>query len=114
MPTAKEWSLREALVLCHELETQLLLHNAHVGLTGSILFKGHSDDDLDIIVYPSKTTKPFSVHEILGVVSRLGFGNFKHGKCYEKDDNKLVISCYRAVQKLDLFFPSKTREDYNP
>ena len=51
------WSTREALQFCWELE-RALGGSHHVALTGSVLFCGYSEHDLDVVVYPHSTAQP--------------------------------------------------------
>lgn len=47
------WQRDEALTLCERLESAIVLADAgyHVALAGSVLYRGWSDKDLDVIVY---------------------------------------------------------------
>lgn len=49
------WTLEQALVFVRELEEVLSPLGFHCGLTGSILYKGQSDNDLDVTIFPHKT-----------------------------------------------------------
>jgi len=46
------WTLKEAIELIQEIEPKFQAAGFHVGLTGSVVFKGESKKDLDLIVYP--------------------------------------------------------------
>ena len=45
------WEMDEAVELIREMEPQASALDMHVGMTGSVLFKGKSEKDLDIVVY---------------------------------------------------------------
>lgn len=47
-----EWTLEEAVAFVRELKKTLAPANCGVGLTGSVLFQGHSYNDLDVLLYP--------------------------------------------------------------
>jgi hypothetical protein len=49
------WTLEEALTLCRELAGHLTAHA--VALTGSVLTKGASRKDLDLVLYPLTTAE---------------------------------------------------------
>lgn len=68
----KLWELDEALALVRSLQEELLPVGWAVGLTGSVLFKGYSDKDLDLIFYP-RTTAKVDVPELFQVLERMGF-----------------------------------------
>ena len=48
----KHWTLHEAVELVQEFEPIARTFGLHVGLTGSTLFDGASNKDVDILVYP--------------------------------------------------------------
>lgn len=50
----KGWTVEDALALICKLAEELAPHY-HLGLAGSVLLKGLSRNDLDIIVYPAST-----------------------------------------------------------
>lgn len=56
-PHSTPWSFDEALEVIRELAPLLAKHGWGVGLTGSVLLKGSSDNDLDLIVYPLDSGK---------------------------------------------------------
>lgn len=49
------WTLEQAIDAMRRLEAKLAPHGYHVGLIGSVLTKGKSDKDLDIVVYPHES-----------------------------------------------------------
>ena len=50
------WNRDEALALIDTLAPSLKSVGYYIGLTGSVLIKGTSRNDLDLIVYPASTT----------------------------------------------------------
>lgn len=52
------WILEDALVFVRKLERQLAATvGYHVAMTGSVLEKGHSHNDLDLVLFPHTTGK---------------------------------------------------------
>lgn len=51
------WTFDESLNFARELQGMFKPFGFNVGLTGSILYKGESSNDLDIIVYPQNSGK---------------------------------------------------------
>jgi predicted nucleotidyltransferase len=49
------WTREEALLFCSVHWEKFKEIGWHIGLTGSVLYKGHSSKDLDLIFYPRKT-----------------------------------------------------------
>jgi len=50
------WTLDNALSFVRELNIRLNTVGFYVGITGGVLFKGESQKDLDVIIYPTSTT----------------------------------------------------------
>ena len=46
------WTANEAQAFCQELWPIAEKHGWHFGLTGSVLYKGESQKDLDLVFYP--------------------------------------------------------------
>lgn len=53
----RPWTLRQARALINKLEAELTRVDWHVALAGSVLLRGRSSNDLDLIVYPHTSTK---------------------------------------------------------
>lgn len=51
------WTRDEATLLLAGVAKELAVHGFGVGLTGSVLTKGWSQHDLDIIIYPLQSTE---------------------------------------------------------
>jgi hypothetical protein len=51
------WNLEQALKLIKELEDSLSQFGVHCALAGSVLYRGTSENDLDLIIYPHKKKK---------------------------------------------------------
>jgi len=50
------WRAREAAVFVRKLQIEVQKVGWHTGITGSVLQKGNSDNDLDLILYPHVQT----------------------------------------------------------
>ncbi len=65
------WTLEEALALVRRLEPMLSAAGWHSGLTGSVLMRGSSAKDVDLIVYPrdsrAASADPESARAVLRV-----------------------------------------------
>ena len=51
------WTIDSALTFIREIEPLLIKNGWYVGLTGSVLIKGESKHDLDLIFYPMNNGK---------------------------------------------------------
>lgn len=110
----RPWTLEEAVTFIRALEEPLRLAGWGIGLTGSVLFRGSSSKDLDIIVYPltsNANREPEDVYEVLKAyprrMTRLRTKEQLHEIWREKgsDDEKHVESwTIDHVLRVDIFF----------
>ncbi len=102
-------TLEKGIELCREIEDKLKKIGYHCGLTGSILYKGSSEKDVDLIVYPHKVSKQLP---ILDIIRKIGAstdmyqsqGNQIKEKIIPSCADKLVVICYYKGIRFDLFF----------
>ena len=91
------WTLDEAIRLVRDLEQ---LTSYHLGITGSVLFNGESEKDLDLIAYPDKSVDTV---DALQIISSLGLKNPKQLE-YEYDDKKVYSTESCDGRRIDIFF----------
>ncbi len=106
------WRLDEAVALVRRLAGKLPEVGYYPGLTGSVLFEGQSNNDLDVILYP--TTKGEQPADLLKItLTGMGF-NFRHGvevvhakwrKKRSKDTKHVEVWEFNG-KKVDFFFLS--------
>lgn len=78
------WNVDQGLALCADLENILKDCGAHVALGGSLMYRGFSLKDCDIVVYPHvqgslKVTKIISKLGDFGFVESQSNGSFEKG-----------------------------------
>ncbi len=108
------WTLEQALELVRSLNERLLEVGYVVALTGSVLFKGESNKDLDLLIYPMTTehqdkTKVAAKLKELGLlqVSRAEQVQERWKKMRGSNDKKHVeIWRTRDRRKIDIFMVS--------
>lgn len=91
-----------AVALIQTIEPALAAIGYHSALTGSVLYKGESNKDTDIIIFPHDPTKTKDASEIFKVLAPLGF-SLRH----ETDGeyvNRQVYICGFNDRRVDLFF----------
>lgn len=101
------WTLTEALDYIRNFEYMIRPLGLHCGLTGSVLYVGHSTKDLDIIVYP-RELKNFDGWEII----RPKLENIiRPNKTYQCNDlaesyrdGKIVDVMYVGNKRIDIFY----------
>ena len=103
------YNLNKALPLLESFKVWLEPLNYCCGLTGSVLFQNYSTNDIDIIVYPLKTTvsraQPESLMQMISD-SKL-FGNVKHTMqvdYHEADEKTVYFLANDKNQRFNFFF----------
>lgn len=95
------WTLEQGIELARRLEKIALEHNAHVALGGGTLHRGHSNKDLDIFVYPRKTTLKFNWSNILAAFGASQAAQRPHEY---QGDRKIVFQTEIDGKRVDIFF----------
>ena len=94
-------TLEKAVEVCREIEDKLKPIGYHCGLTGSILYKGESEKDIDIIVYPHQIKETVSLNKILdtlGVYTEMyGTQGCQKPSCVSSGGLCRVLRCIQAA-----------------
>lgn len=97
------WNLDDAVALCRVFETALKRIGFHVALGGSVLYRGESDKDLDVFVYPHATGEMEpewdKVETTLAVL-----GCSLRRNCNHRYDSKTVKEFEYGGKRIDFFF----------
>lgn len=102
------WSLESALEFIRELEQHLQPHY-HVGLTGSVLYTGVSEKDLDIMIFPHCTEgeRP-ALHKLLTDFDMRLFKDrervIRGWRSAGSQDNKIVEIWKYKKRRIDVFY----------
>jgi hypothetical protein len=94
-------TLEDGVRICREMEERLAPIGYHAGLTGSLLFRGRSNKDADIIIYPHQIAHrlpPKIIMEALGVAITTYPQN--EASCTDKQ----IAVCDYNGSRVDLFF----------
>jgi hypothetical protein len=105
------WSLQEAIVFVQGLVHSLEIRGFAVGLTGSVLTKGSSMHDLDIIVYPLQSTPTTDINDAknalkaAGMMCHLGAETLKEVWRRKGSLDEKEVEVWRFKEKrVDVFF----------
>jgi len=102
------WERPEAIKMCSFLERYLSPLGVHIALGGSILYRGTSEHDVDIIVYPHHVpTATFSqIHQVFQLLIHLGFTYKKEEDTTPSTTDKPVYQLYtpKGKKRVDFFF----------
>lgn len=88
--------LEDGLRFCRGIEQKLKEIGYHCALAGSILIRGSSSKDIDVIIYPHD---PGDLKDPLVIFTHLGFNVFKIDSTYI--NRKVYI--YRGDCRVDFF-----------
>lgn len=97
------WTLQEARILCEQVESALGPLGAHVALGGSCLYRGSSEKDVDLFVYPHKTTEPPDEAHVIHVLSSIGFKFMSERPHEQYGDDKRVLQFEYQEKRVDVF-----------
>lgn len=100
------WTLDEAVTLVREIEPQLKDYGLHCGITGGVLFNGCSLKDVDLIIYPNKSTTTnyeALVDATKHALDLLGIKIVEKRNHCGYGDNKIVYMCTYNNRRVDVF-----------
>ncbi len=119
----REWERRDAFEFLPYL-WEKMAPEYHVGLTGSVLYRGWSLKDLDVIIYPrSEVTKEFDPVRVRQLLSEAGLTprsiSNEHASCNgdvhgSKWENRLVEIWEWKGKRVDVFFFNGKYKDSEP
>lgn len=95
------WTYQEALPVLKALEEKLIPIGAHASMGGSVLFKGESKKDLDVVIYPHNPLRQPHENKIRKTIMD-HFG----GEWMEEDDDiyaRLVLRLLTQGKRIDFF-----------
>ena len=91
----------DALALIRKMEPICADHGYHTALTGSVLYKGSSEKDTDIILYPHDPKKALDEPGLLGLLGLCGLA-VRHIADANYVNRKVIICGYED-QRIDIF-----------
>lgn len=97
------WTLQEARILCEQVEIALRAMGAHVALGGSCLYRGSSDKDVDLFIYPHKTTAFPSENLVVSSLCQIGFKFMRELPREQYGDGKRVLQFEYQEKRVDVF-----------
>ncbi len=99
------WTLVLGMQLVQLIEKHMSASNQfkyHAALAGSVLHKGISTKDVDIILYPHRTDEKLSNKDLFDRLEKIGVKMFKRIDFHEYDD-KIVFWCSFENKRVDIF-----------
>lgn len=104
------WTLAEAVVFAQHLQPFVVGEGYHVGILGSVLTKGESQKDLDILLYPHTTAMVdlealYEAMEEAGMHRIVPFANVCRVRAQvDSFDTKHVEVWEHRMRRIDVFF----------
>lgn len=110
--TESAWRMREALVFVRALSRHLDPVAYHVALTGSVLTRGRSTHDLDVVLYPRSTEAPLGLEKVFAALEGFGmkrtFSRETVARAWRfggsQDEKHVEVWRTRDGKRVDLFF----------
>lgn len=100
-----EWTLNEAWDLIGILEPQLRALNYYSALTGSVLHKGLSYNDVDIMIHPLYNDKPHSYNKLMDMLWTVfnAVVKLQTVEEYESESSRVILKGVFNNKKVDFF-----------
>lgn len=100
------WTLKEALDFVRELQPIIKHYNYCIAIGGSIINKGESSKDLDLIVHPLLTKFPFDKTFVDTLLVERGYVDRSNRTIDHKNDDKEVWAYFNPDlnKRIDIFF----------
>ena len=103
------WNREDAFWVIERLEPELAKIGAHCALGGSVAYRGESEKDLDLIIYPhnSKPEEYWEVYQILTLLKEFFKAdkfNDCHGTSQIRDGKRVGWLMTPKGKRVDVFF----------
>lgn len=103
------WKLNDAIEEIKQLEPKLAAVGFHCALTGSVLYKGESIKDLDLVIYPHNKNGAFDTdwqpaRDCVKNHFKSAFIKDCGGTSQIRDDKKVSWISDELQRRIDLFF----------
>lgn len=98
------WTLEDGLIFARSLEPLAIANGAHVALGGSVLFRGSSTKDIDILIYPHSAK--VGIDRAGFEKTLLGFGITEWSErtqAHYQDTKEVWMAMYQS-KRVDFFF----------
>ena len=93
-------TLDDGIQIAREMEQILIPLGYHCGLIGSLLHKGTSTKDADIVIYPHQVSEQLSVAVLMDALGVFTASVTNEASCKDK----MIAVCDYKGQRVDLFF----------
>lgn len=102
------WTKDQAIELITKVWNGVSIYGYHIALTGSVLYKGASDNDLDIVLYPSDTPHD-DYRQCLDYLKKEWNITEHFAVNWDNSQHKLVFDCTTIEgRKINIFIPNFT------
>ena len=99
------WTLEQGIEACRAFESSLEKNNYHCAIGGGVMKRGHSDKDLDVFIYPHRTTERPPHEDIMSMLTTIHAVSEWEKKDHEAyGDGKDVYSTQYQGKRIDFFF----------
>lgn len=104
------WDIQQALSIINTIQEIAAKHGFDVALTGSVLYQGYSEKDLDIVLFNHKKNSGNIISFCDEIKTYVHGWNLRdHSSC---GDDKIVYACFWNLfgfdKRIDFIFPQHT------
>lgn len=99
-----KYFLLDGLNIIRELEGLFSYNGLHLALAGSLVYKGVSNKDIDIIVYPHKSGIMPNKNHVCNLLERAGFNPSNH---FGTSENDFICKYSKDEKIIDFFLMGK-------
>lgn len=95
----------EGIQICRQIEKFVSEVGLHCGLTGSVLYKGSSEKDLDVIIYPHQVSNPISKEVAKKALAKIGIKpKYRVSTVASCQDKDVEVFETESGRRIDIFF----------
>jgi len=106
------WTQREAIELCREIEAVCPPHGCHVALTGGLLYKDGDRKDCDLLFYRIRQAPDIDMDALWEALIKIGCTEpTGFGWCYKTTFQGKKIDCLFPEEQGGIYIGDDTSED---
>lgn len=94
----------DAVEIARKLEPEASKWGLHIAIGGSCVYRGWSEKDIDVFIYPHNRQVVIDRQQIAIWLSTLGYDFREPDKCSTKIADVYVTTCRTTGRRVDFFF----------
>lgn len=98
------YTTQDAIEIAQKLEPVFAAINLHIAIGGSCVYRGHSEKDIDVFIYPHSRQTSIDRSHIASVLLNEGYLARTPDNEATKIADVYVTKCERTGRRVDFFF----------